>query len=144
MLWLTPSFVPALVADLDHLDRLREGERNRLLGEDALDVWSARRLADDLELLVGRVGDVDDLHLRVVEQLLPGVVDLGDVVRLGGGLRMLGRSRGDRDGAEAGLVVGRQMDVPHDEPGADASDPVVGLRRQVGAGVELEVRHRSS
>ena len=129
MLWLTPSLVPVSSQTCDHLDRLRQGERDRLLGEDALDVRPARRLTDYLELLVRRVGDVDDLHFRVVEQFLPGVVDLRDVVRLGGGLGVLGRSRGDRDGAETGLVVGRQMDVPHDEPGADAADPVVGLRR---------------
>ena len=70
------ELLAGLVADLDHLDRLRERERDRLLGEDALHVRPLGRLANDLELLVGRVRDVDDLHLRVVEQLLPGVVDL--------------------------------------------------------------------
>ena len=86
-------------------------------------------LAHDAELLVGREGDVDDLDSLVVEQLLPGVVDGVDAALLGGRLGVGGRARGDRDDVEARLRVGDQVDVLHDEAGADAADPVVGLRR---------------
>ncbi len=78
MLWLTPSFFPASSHDADHLDRLGERERDRLLGEDALHVVALTGLANDLQLLVGREGDVDDLDALVVEQVLPGVVDGAD------------------------------------------------------------------
>ena len=144
MLWLTPSFVPALVADLHHLDGLGEREGDRLLGQDPLHVRPLRRLADDLELLIGWVRDVDDLHFGVVEELLPRVVHLPDAVLLGRRPGVLRRPGGDRDGAETGLVVGRKVDVAHDEAGADAPDPVVGLVREVRPGVEVEVGHRSS
>ena len=49
-----------------------------------------QRVADQVRLLVGREGDVDDLDLWVLDQLLGRVVDapdapaLGDLGRLGG------------------------------------------------------------
>ena len=47
-------------------------------------------LAHDLELLVRRERDVDDLDALVVEQLLPGVVDRLDAALLGGRPRVSG------------------------------------------------------
>ena len=48
------ELLPGLVADLHHLDGFLERERDGLLRQDPLHVRPARRLADDLELLVGR------------------------------------------------------------------------------------------
>ena len=84
MLWLTASFLPASRAAFTISAALRERERRRLLGEDALDVRPLDGLLDDPELLVGRVRDVDDLDTLVVEQLLPGVVHRLDAVLLRG------------------------------------------------------------
>ena len=129
---------PGLVAEPHHLDRLLERERDGLLRQDPLHVGPLHGLAHDLELLVGREGDVDDLDALVVEQLLPGVVDRLDAALLGRRLRVRRRPRGDRDDVEPRLRVGDEVDVLHDEAGADAADPVVGLRRQVRPGVEVD------
>ena len=84
-----------------------------------------QRVADQVRLLVGREGDVDDLDLGVLDQRLGRVVDAADVPALGD-LGRLGRgARGDRHDREAGLGVGGQMHVGHDEAGADAADPEV-------------------
>ena len=135
MLWLTPSLTPGLVAQPHHLDGLVEREGDGLLRQDPLDVRPLDRLADDAELLVGRERDVDDLDPLVVEQLLPGVVHRGDAALVRGGLRVRRRPRRDRDHVEACLRVRDEVDVLHDEARADAADPVVRLRRQVGPGV---------
>ena len=81
-----------------------------------------------LELLVRRVGDVDDLDVRVGEQIMPVVVDTLDAAQLGGGARILRSTGGDGDDVEPGFLIGGEMDVAHDEPGADDPDPIVGLR----------------
>jgi hypothetical protein len=120
-----------LVADAHHLDGLVERERDRLLRQDALHVRTLRRLAHDLELLVGGVGDVHDLDALVVEKLLPAVVDGPDAVLLGRRPGVLRRPRRDRDRVEPRLAIGDEVDVAHDEARADAADagaPVAGKR----------------
>jgi hypothetical protein len=99
------------------------------------------RLADDAELLVGWERDVDDLDALVVEQFPPGVVHGFDTALGGGSPGVLGCARCDRDDVEPRLPVGDEVDVLHDEAGADAADPVVGLRREVGPGVEVDSGH---
>ena len=84
-----------------------------------------QRVADQVRLLVGREGDVDDLDLWVLDQRLGRVVDLGDAPALGHFGRAGRRARGDRDHREAGLGVGGEMDVGHDHAGADAADPEI-------------------
>ncbi len=118
-----------LVAEADDFRRVGQIRRQRFLGQDALDVIGVlHRLPDDAELLVRRVGDVDDLDVRVGEQIAPVIVDTLDAAQLGGGARILWSTGGDSDDVEPGFLIGREMDVAHDEPGADHPDPIVGLR----------------
>ena len=62
-----PELDAGLVGGVHHLDGLLERERDRLLRQDPFHVRPLDRLPDDLELLVGREGDVDDLDGRIVE-----------------------------------------------------------------------------
>ena len=130
-----------LVAQPHHLDRLVERERDRLLRQDPLDVRPLDRLADDPELLVGRIGDVDDLDALVVEEVLPRVVHRPDAPLVGGGLRVRRRPRRDRDDVEARLRIGHEVDVLHDEARTDTADSVVRLRRQVRPRAQIDRSH---
>ena len=95
-------------------------------------------LAHDPKLLVGREGDVEHLDLLVAQQLLPGVVDLGHAALPCRLLRVGRRTRGNGDGLKAGVVVREQLNVLHDEAGADCPD-LVGLLRWRGLVVQREV-----
>ena len=53
------------------LDRFLERQRQRLLRQDRLDVRLLQRVADQRRLLVRRKGEVDDLDVWVLDQLLP-------------------------------------------------------------------------
>ena len=110
---------PALLLDGRSLEQV---ERHGLLSQDRLDVWLLQGVPDEGGLLVGRVGDVDDLDRAVLDQLLRCLVDTPDAPALRH-LRRLGRrARRDRNDREPGLGIGRQMHVGHDEAGADAAD----------------------
>ena len=130
-----------LVAEPHHLDRLVERERDRLLRQDPLDVRPLDRLADDPELLVGGIGDVDDLDALVVEEVLPRVVHRPDAPLVGGRLGVRRCPRRDRDDVEAGLPIRHEVDVLHDEARTDAADSVVRLRRQVRPRTQIDCSH---
>ena len=61
---------------------------------------------------------------------------------LGDGAGMVGVARGDGDRVEAGLAVGDEVAVAHDEAGADAADAKVLAPRQARQVVEGEVHKR--
>ena len=96
----------------------------------------AQREADQRGLLVGRVGDVEDLDRGVGDQRLGRVVDRGDGVALGDALGPRPGARGDGDHREARLRVGGEVALGHDHAGADRADP-----QRVGA--DLGVRPES-
>jgi hypothetical protein len=125
------------------VDRVLEGQRQRLLGENRLYIRRLKRAADQLRLLVGRVGDVEDLDRRIGDQCLRGVVNLRDspAFRHFGG--MVAGPRGDRDNRETSLLVGGEVALGHDHAGTDAADPVVaGADRRIGHKAQ-RICHRS-
>jgi hypothetical protein len=81
-----------LLGDADDLLCVVERGGDRLLREDPFHVLTRTRLPYDLELLVGRECDVDDLHPGVVDQLAPGVVHLRHAPLLSGRPRVLRRA----------------------------------------------------
>ena len=96
-------------------------------------------LADDGRLRVGRHGHVEDLDRLVGEQVGDGGVAAGNAVLLGDGAGAGRVARGDGHGVEAGLAVGDEVAVAHDEAGADAADAEVLAPRQTRQVVEGEV-----
>ena len=62
------------------------------------------------------------------EQFINRAMDLGDLVLPGDILRGFELTRRNGDGIEAGLCIGNEMAVTHDEAGADAADaPVLAI-----------------
>jgi hypothetical protein len=99
-----------------------EIERQRLLRQDGLDVLLLQRVPDQVRLLIGRKGDVDDLDVRIFNQRLWRGVDLGDSPSIGDRLGMRRRARRNRRHRKSGLLVACQMHIGHDESRADCAD----------------------
>jgi len=66
-------------------------------------------------------------------------VDARDGVALGGVAGARDGARRDGDGVEAGLAVGDEVAVAHDEAGADAADAEILTARQTGQVVERSI-----
>jgi hypothetical protein len=67
-------------------------------------------------------------------------VDTTDAARIGAGTGVLRSTGSDGDNVEPGFLIGREMDVAHDEPGADRPDAIVGLRPELRAIIEIEIQ----
>ena len=131
MFWLTARTTPAAAHRSTHSRACAHRHRQRLLRQNASDmVVVPDRLADQSRLRVRRHGDVEHLNVGVGQQVGVGGVDARDVVHFGGGASVVGVARGDGDGVEAGLAVGDEMTVAHDEAGAGAADAEVLAARQ--------------
>ena len=121
-----------LFAGLDGGDSLGVIRADRLLREDAFGRAACAGGLDDFELVVRRHGEVEHLDRLVIEQLFDRVVNGWDVVLLGA-LGCVGLcAGGDGDRVEAGLSVGDQVAVVHDEAAANAADapnPALGKGR---------------
>ena len=83
------------------------------------------RVPDQVGLLVGREGEIDDLDRRVLDQSLRRVVDLADAPALRDLRGPVAAPRRDCDHREAGLLVGGEVALRHDHAGTDAADPEV-------------------
>ena len=81
-----------------------------------------QRVPDQVRLLIGRKGDVDDLDVRIFNQRLWRGVNLGDAPSIGDRLGMRRRARRDRRHWKSGLLVASQMHVGHDETRANCAD----------------------
>ncbi len=100
------------------------------------------RERDEVGLLVGREGEVDDLDLGVLDQRLRRVVDAGDAPALGHLGGAVAAPRGDRHHREAGVLVGGEVALGHDHAGADAADPEVPAADRRIRREAFGVRHR--
>src|SRR5205085_8084344 len=87
---------------------------------------------DEAGLEARRHGDVHYLDVGVGEEVVGVDVDVRDAVQPGDFAGVLGVARGDGDGVEAGLPVGDEVTVAHDEAGAEAADAEVAAARQAG------------
>ncbi len=96
-----------------------------------------RGLFDDVDLL-GRIdSDVDNLDLRLTQQIVDAGVDFRDSVVFGSALRLLTIPVGDADNFEPCLFVGGQMRIVDDPSGADNTDSAVHALRQFGFVIEM-------
>ena len=99
-----------------------ERKRERLLGENSLDMLLLQREPDQRRLLVGRVGQIDNLDLGVLDQRLRRRVNLGDRPARRNLVGARFGARGDCRDLEACLPVGGEMALGHDHSGADCAD----------------------
>jgi len=99
-------------------------------------------LADDPGLHVGRHGNVDYFNGFVGQQIVNGGVAARDAARFGHRAGMSRIARGDGRRIEAGLAVGDQMAVAHDEPGTDAADGDILVARQTRPVIQHEIQGR--
>src|SRR5205085_3041486 len=97
---------------------------------------------DEAGLEARRHGDVHYLDVGVGEEVVGVDVDVRDAVQPGDFAGVLGVARGDGDGVEAGLPVGDEVTVAHDEAGPDAADAEVLAAGQTRQVVEREVHRR--
>ena len=81
---------------------------------------------------IRRHGDIEDFNGLVGEQFLDGRKTARDAARFRHSLGTSWIARGDGHGIEAGLPVGHEMAVAHDETGADAADADIEAARQRG------------
>ena len=127
-----------LLAQPHHLDRFGVVHAQRLLRQHAADVIVVLDdLADHFQLHVGRHGHIDNLDAAVGQQRLIIVVGL-QAVPLGDLPGVVGRPRRDRHRVEAGLAIGHQVAIGHDEPRPDAADRRVLVTGQPGQIVQIE------
>ena len=94
--------------------------------------------ADDVNLHVGRDGDVDDLDLLVGHQFCITLVHRIDPVPFRDKPSMFGVPRSDGHGIEAGLAIRHQLAVGHNEARTDAADSNSPVRWQTGEVIEVE------
>ena len=109
------------------------------MGEDTLDDAAIAGCLDDLELVVGRHGDVEQLDGFVVQQLIDGVVHGGDAVLFSAFGGVVSGARGDGDRVKASLAVGHKVTVVHDEAATDAADAPVLALGQRGVNVQVHL-----
>jgi hypothetical protein len=97
----------------------------------------SRSLFDDGDLL-GRIDRyVDDLDLRLTQQLIDAGIDFSDSVFFGGALGLLTIPICDPDDFESSLPVGGQVRIVDDSAGADNADSVVHALRQYWFVIEM-------
>src|SRR6185437_1906932 len=125
-------------AQVDDLPCLVGVQSERLLRQDTAEVVGVLYcLLDNLQLEIRWEGKIDDLDLWVGQKLSVGIVDAGNAP-LSSDRSSVGRCpRSDRGHGEAGLLVGRQLNVADDEPGADHADSIIRLRWKVREVVEI-------
>jgi hypothetical protein len=92
---------------------------------------------DERRLHIGRNGNIENLNRLIGKQFTSVGIAARDTVCLRDRLSPSGIACNDRDRVEAGLAVGHEMAVAHDEAGTDATDaniPPPGPSRQVVQG----------
>ncbi len=100
-------------------------------------------LFDDVDLLGGIHSYIEDLDLRLTQQLIDAGIDFPDSVIFGSTLRLLAIPVGDANNFEPSLLVGRQMRIVDDPSGADNADSVIHALRQFWFVIEMRenIRH---
>jgi hypothetical protein len=89
-------------------------------------------LFDDGDLLGGIDRYVNDLDLRLTEQLFDAGIDFRDSMFFSGTLCLLTIPVRDADDSEPSLLVGGQMRIVDDPSGAHNTDAVIQASRQFG------------
>ena len=87
------------------------------------------RLAHHIELPVGRHRDIQNLNGGIPQHVRERVVDLRDASQIGNFSGDFRGTRGDCDNIEPRVGVCLQLDIAHDEPGADGTDSEIRTRR---------------
>ncbi len=106
-------------------------ERTNLLKISETPDRALNRCADDLQLLMGRHGDVEDLNRVVLKHVLDRFVDARYSAQVGDFLRDLGRAGSNGGYVKTSLLIGFEMNVAHDEAGAHGAD-AIRLPRRIG------------
>ena len=103
-------------------DGVRQRERQRLLGQDALDVRLAQRVSNERRLLIRRKRDVEDLDRRILDQRRRALVHLWYAPALSHGRRVVLAAGGNRNHREPRVLVRGQVALGHDHARADTAD----------------------
>ena len=77
------NFLAAFIGKIRNLFCIFQRHRDRFLAKDALDVVAFDRFADDVKLLIRRVGDIEYLDRLVIQQHLPCVIHIRNLMTLG-------------------------------------------------------------
>jgi len=96
-----------------------------------------RCLFDDIDLLGGIDGNVNDLDLRSIQQFVDRGIDVRYCVVSGSALGLFAIAVRDAENFEAGLFVSGQMRVVDDPPGANDANATVHAPRQFGFVIEM-------
>src|SRR6266542_4580935 len=135
---------PRLGADIDALLRGAIAHREWFLREDAAEVaFLGDGSPDNVRLGIRRDCDVEHLDFRIGEQVIDRGVAARDAVQPSDGAGASGIAGGDGDGIEAGLSIGDEVTVAHDEAAADATDAEILAARQPREVIEGEVHAES-
>ncbi len=94
-------------------------------------------VSDNVELKVGRDGNIDDFHRRIGEQFEIVRIDVRYPMSRGNRLGLLAPPRSNCDRIESRVPIGHEVAVRHDKPRADTANPHRFVSRQTGKVVEF-------